>query len=141
MPHESIHVLISRIFHLLLVLLLLLLHPDLDWTKPMERLHCSARLRSTFMHSHVMIRRVANPSKLRNTDIGDAVKSGEDLAAPITYTPFKNDDHTNYVANPTKLKTTQEGELVKSGGNLAAPITHIRKVKKKKKKKKAAPAS
>jgi hypothetical protein len=93
--------------------------------------------------------RLANPEKLRASDIGAAVKSGENLAAvridsssqssffnsrrnianrfrrsfvtqPITYTPFKNTDHTNYVANPNKLKTTEEGELVKKGENLAA---------------------
>mmetsp|Transcript_17472 Transcript_17472/g.48473 ORF Transcript_17472/g.48473 Transcript_17472/m.48473 type:complete len:111 (-) Transcript_17472:1384-1716(-) len=38
---------------------------------------------------------VANQNRLRSTDVGRAVKSGEDLAAPITFTPYKNDDHTN----------------------------------------------
>ena len=55
-----------------------------------------------------------------------AAKSGEDLAAPVTFTPYKNDDHTNYLASPKNLSTTQEGEKMKRAGNLAMPITNIR---------------
>ena len=32
--------------------------------------------------------RVANQNKLRSTEVGAAVKSGEDLAAPITFVRF-----------------------------------------------------
>jgi hypothetical protein len=45
---------------------------------------------------------------------------GEDLAAPITFTPYKSDDHANRVANPEKLRATEIGAAVKSGENLAA---------------------
>ena len=46
------------------------------------------------------------------------------LAAPITFTPYKNQDHSNQVANQEKLRATEVGELAKSGEDLAAPITY-----------------
>ena len=33
--------------------------------------------------------KVANPEKLAKTEVGEAAKQGEDLAAPITFTPYK----------------------------------------------------
>jgi hypothetical protein len=63
---------------------------------------------------------------LKKTGKADVMKKDGDLAAPITFTPFKNEDHTNYVAHPDKLMTTQEGEKMKTEGDLAMPITNIR---------------
>merc|ERR1712194_243143 len=51
---------------------------------------------------------------------------GEDLAAPVTHTPYRNTDHTNYVANQGQLRQSEIGDAVKSGETLAMPITHIR---------------
>ena len=67
---------------------------------------------------------MANAGRLRKTEVGELAKSGEDLAAPITFTPFKNEDHSNKVANADRLRKTEVGEAVKSGENLAAPITN-----------------
>jgi hypothetical protein len=64
--------------------------------------------------------------KLRSTGFGDAMKKEGNLAAPITFTPFKNEDHKNYIANPDILAPTEVGEKMKSDGNLAMPITNIR---------------
>lgn len=64
--------------------------------------------------------------KLRSTGLADAMKKEGNLAAPITFTPFKNDDHTNYYAHPDHLASTEVGEKMKSRGDLAMPITHIR---------------
>jgi hypothetical protein len=61
--------------------------------------------------------------KLKKTGFGDAMKEEGNLAAPITFTPFKNDDHSNQVANQERLRKTQVGALAKQGENLAAPIT------------------
>lgn len=62
--------------------------------------------------------------KLRSTGKADAMKTSGNLAAPITFTPFKNEDHSNKVANSEILRKTGIGEAVKSGENLAAPITY-----------------
>jgi hypothetical protein len=64
--------------------------------------------------------------KLRSTGFGDAMKTEGNLAAPITFTPFKNEDHKNYVANPEILASTDVGEKMKTKGDLAMPITNIR---------------
>jgi hypothetical protein len=72
--------------------------------------------------------------KLKSTGKADAMKKDGNLAAPITFTPFKSQDHTNKVANPEKLATSEEGEKMKTEGNLAAPITNIRDEMRKKKK-------
>ena len=72
--------------------------------------------------------------KLKSTGKADAMKKDGNLAAPITFTPFKNEDHTNKVANPELLAMTSEGEKMKTDGNLAAPITNIREELRKKKK-------
>lgn len=61
--------------------------------------------------------------KLKKTGFGDAMKTDGNLAAPITFTPYKNDDHSNVVANQNRLRKTEVGDLVKSGEDLAAPIT------------------
>jgi hypothetical protein len=73
--------------------------------------------------------------KLRSTGKAKAMKKDGNLAAPITFTPFKNEDHTNYVASPARLYATEEGEKMKNDGNLAAPITFIRYELKKQKRK------
>ena len=62
--------------------------------------------------------------KLRSTGKADAMKKEGNLAAPITFTPFKSDDHSNKVANAERLRKTEVGDAVKSGENLAAPITY-----------------
>jgi hypothetical protein len=60
---------------------------------------------------------------LRATGSGAAAKQGENLAAPITFTPFKNEDHSNKVANQQILRRSQVGEAAREGSNLAAPVT------------------
>jgi hypothetical protein len=72
--------------------------------------------------------------KLKSTGKADAMKNDGNLAAPITFTPYKSDDHTNYVANSSLLVATNEGDKMKTDGNLAAPITNIRDELRKKKK-------
>jgi len=62
--------------------------------------------------------------KLRSTGKADAMKNSGNLAAPITFTPFKSDDHSNKVANVDILRKTDVGEAAMSGENLAAPITY-----------------
>ena len=74
--------------------------------------------------------------KLKSTGKADAMKQDGNLAAAITYTPFKSQDHTNYVADPNKLHTTEQGKLAKEKGNLASPITNIRDHQKQIKKSK-----
>jgi hypothetical protein len=69
---------------------------------------------------------VANQNVLRQSEVGEAAKEGYDLAAPITFTPYKNEDHSNPVARPDILAATGKGEKMKSDGNLAMPITNIR---------------
>ena len=54
--------------------------------------------------------------KLRSTGYADAMKKDGNLAAPITFTPYKNEDHTNYVADPDNLYKTNEGEKMKTAG-------------------------
>ena len=71
--------------------------------------------------------------KLKKTGKADAMKKDGNLAAPITFTPYKNGDHTNHVASPTSLNRTIEGQKMKQDGNLAAPITNIREELRKKK--------
>ena len=61
--------------------------------------------------------------KLKKTGFGDAMKESGNLAAPITFTPFKNNDHSNQVANQGNLRSSEVGAAVKMGENLAAPIT------------------
>jgi hypothetical protein len=62
--------------------------------------------------------------QLKSTGKAEAMKKDGNLAAPITFTPFKSQDHTNKVANPEKLNASDVGAAVKSGENLAAPITY-----------------
>ncbi len=64
--------------------------------------------------------------KLRSTGNAEVMKKEGNLAAPITFTPYKSDDHTNYVANPDLLAPTEKGEKMKTKGELAMPITNIR---------------
>ena len=59
--------------------------------------------------------------KLRSTGFGNAMKESGNLAAPITFTPYKNEDHSNKVANQGKLRRTDVGEAAKQGEDLAAP--------------------
>mmetsp|Transcript_29892 Transcript_29892/g.62469 ORF Transcript_29892/g.62469 Transcript_29892/m.62469 type:complete len:130 (-) Transcript_29892:2617-3006(-) len=61
--------------------------------------------------------------KLKKTGRGDAMKTSGNLAAPITFTPFKNEDHSNHVAHQGRLRQSVVGEAAKSGEDLAAPIT------------------
>lgn len=94
------------------------------------------------------INHLANPTILKNTPLGEKVRTGRNLAAPVTKPLIKFDD-TNHVANKgvlknrgvtaekkkyewskpswvkPKLNSTGHGDLVKSGGNMSAPITHI----------------
>lgn len=72
--------------------------------------------------------------KLKSTGKADAMKTEGNLAAPITFTPFKNEDHSNKVANTEILRKTEVGEAVKQGQNLAMPITNIREEIRKAKK-------
>lgn len=72
--------------------------------------------------------------KLKSTGKGDAMKKDGNLAAPITFTPFKNEDHSNKVANSGRLQRSEVGERMKTEGNLAMPITNIRDEMKKFKK-------
>ena len=74
--------------------------------------------------------------KLKSTGKADVMKQDGNLAAAITYTPFKSQDHTNYVADPNKLNTTEQGKMAKEKGNLASPITNIRDHQKQIKKSK-----
>lgn len=71
--------------------------------------------------------------KLKSTGKADAMKKDGNLAAPITFTPFKNEDHSNKVANTNILNKSEVGEKMKTEGNLAMPITNIRDELKKQK--------
>jgi hypothetical protein len=62
--------------------------------------------------------------KLKNTDKGNQLRQSGNLAAPITFTPYKNTDFANKVCNREVLKQTKVGEKVKQGEYLSAPITH-----------------
>lgn len=64
--------------------------------------------------------------KLKSTGMANQMKKEGNLAAPITFTPFKNEDHTNYYARPDYLEPTEVGERMKTQGDLAMPITNIR---------------
>lgn len=64
--------------------------------------------------------------KLRSTGHAEIMKTEGNLAAPITFTPFKSEDHTNYVASPNSLSPTEKGAKMKTMGELAMPITNIR---------------
>jgi len=66
--------------------------------------------------------------KLKKTGRADTMKTSGNLAAAITFSPFKNEDHSNKVANQGRLKNSDVGEAVKSGENLACPITHFREL-------------
>ena len=61
--------------------------------------------------------------KLKSTGKAEVMKKNGNLAAPITFTPFKNQDHTNKLASPRKLSNTKLGSAAKEGIDLAAPIT------------------
>ena len=61
--------------------------------------------------------------KLRSTGKAEAMKKDGNLAAPITFTPFKKDDHSNQVANQGLLRESEVGAAAKEGYDLAAPIT------------------
>lgn len=61
--------------------------------------------------------------KLRSTGRADVMKKEGNLAAPVTFTPYKSEDHSNKVANQSKLRRTEVGEAAKQGEDLAAPIT------------------
>ena len=70
--------------------------------------------------------------QLKSTDKGEKMKENGNLAAPITFTPFKKnvEEHTNPIANPKRvLRSTELGQEMKQSGNLAKPITHIRDYK------------
>lgn len=71
--------------------------------------------------------------KLRSTGKADSMKKEGNLAAPITFTPFKNKDHTNYYASPDHLASTEVGDKMKTRGDLAMPITNIREEIRKQK--------
>lgn len=61
--------------------------------------------------------------KLKKTGQSERMKKDGNLAAPITFTPFKKEDHSNHVANKNVLRRTKTGEAAAKGENLAAPIT------------------
>jgi hypothetical protein len=61
--------------------------------------------------------------KLKSTGKAEQMKGAGNLAAPITFTPFKSNDHSNRVANPELLKASDVGAAAKEGYDLAAPIT------------------
>jgi hypothetical protein len=71
--------------------------------------------------------------KLKSTGKADQMKKEGNLASPVTFTPFKNEDHTNYYARPEHLEETGLGEKMKTRGDLAMPITNIRDEMKKQK--------
>jgi phage gpG-like protein len=62
--------------------------------------------------------------KLKKTAKGELLKKDGNLAAPITFTPFKNTDFTNRAVDKHKLKKTEEGTRLSESGNLAAAITN-----------------
>ena len=62
--------------------------------------------------------------KLKSTGMAEAMMKDGNLAAPITFTPFKSQDHSNKLANPKKLRASEVGAAAKSGQDLAAPITY-----------------
>ena len=65
--------------------------------------------------------------KLKSTGKAEAMKKDGNLAAPITFTPFKTEDtQINKVANTEVLHKSEVGEKMKTEGNLAMPITNIR---------------
>ena len=68
-------------------------------------------------------------AKLRKTGLAETMKKEGNLAAPVTFTPFKNEDHSNRLANPNILNKTELGEKMKKDGNLANPITNIREAR------------
>jgi hypothetical protein len=57
---------------------------------------------------------------LKKTDKGDALRMSGNLAAPITFTPFKNTDFTNKLCNPDVLHKSEVGERVREGEYLSA---------------------
>ncbi|CAB9526204.1 expressed unknown protein [Seminavis robusta] len=61
-------------------------------------------------------------AKLKNTDQGEKVKSGEYLSAPIVVLDKKT-MNVNMEANPAFLRMTDQGEKLMEEGNLEAPIT------------------
>jgi len=65
--------------------------------------------------------------RLKKTSMGRMLEKDGNLAAPITFTPFKNTDFKNGVCNPTLLKKTPKGNRVLNGEYISAPITHIPK--------------
>lgn len=66
--------------------------------------------------------------RLKSTGKATTMKTSGNLAAPITFTPYKNQDHSNKVAHQGRLRSTEVGAAAKSGEDLAMPITNIRDV-------------
>ena len=67
-------------------------------------------------------------SALKPTGMAEAMRIHGNLAAPITFSPFKNDDdHKNKLANPKKLRSTEHGRRMMDFGNLASPIVPIKR--------------
>lgn len=112
--------------------------------------------KATVIRKAENINKVANPTVLKATPIGEQVRKGDTLAAPITKaTVIRKRDDVNEVANPNvlkkkgvqpvekkkyewekpswvkpKLQSTDKGKVVKAGEKVEAPITHIEKSKK-----------
>lgn len=59
---------------------------------------------------------------LRESETGNKIKSGLDLAAPVTF-PRKETCDANFDANPALLKPTAHGAVLKSGKEISRPIT------------------
>ena len=79
-----------------------------------------------FKNSEVdSVNQVANQNVLRQSEVGEAAKEGYDLAAPITFTPYKSDDHSNPVANPENLAASEIGEKMKNEGEMNLHIVCI----------------
>jgi hypothetical protein len=73
--------------------------------------------------------------QLKTTEKGNELRKSGNLAAPITFTPFKNTDFTNKLCSPKSLKTTEQGQtLLKKQEGSSSPITthhNTRSLKKK----------
>jgi hypothetical protein len=72
---------------------------------------------------------VANPSLLKTTNNGVAMKTKGDLQGPITLVNAEKErlDDINFEANPLILRPTTKGSAARMGENLELPVTHIKK--------------
>jgi hypothetical protein len=72
--------------------------------------------------------------QLRKTEKGNELRESGNLAAPITFTPFKNTDFTNKLCSPKSLRKTEQGNkiLKKQEASLSSITTQSTSSLKKK---------